>query len=119
MEGGSSTETGFPFTVNEIKKCLLPFEDAEAGTGGTRRLRGNPRIIVGKRTDGKSAQIVQKWRLGSEFIDAVEGGDFIGFRKRRVVEDGVAEIFDGAAVIEDGLADVDDFRRALSDNVDP
>jgi hypothetical protein len=26
VDGGSSTETGLPFTVNEIKEYLLPFE---------------------------------------------------------------------------------------------
>src|SRR5216683_915479 len=54
-----------------------------------------------------------------QFVQAVEGGGFIAFRQRRVVEDGVGEIFHRALKGENGLADVQQLGRAFSHDVYP
>src|SRR6202167_6792685 len=53
-----------------------------------------------------------------EFVEPVERGDFVCFGQSRVVEHGIAEIFDGAAVIQHGLSDVNNFSGGLADYVD-
>ena len=49
---------------------------------------------------------------------AVERRSFIALGERRVVEDGVDEVIDGAAKDHDRLADVDQFAGAFADDVD-
>lgn len=53
-----------------------------------------------------------------EFVEAVEGGDFVAFGEGGVVEDGVDEVFDGAFEGHDGLAYVDEFGGVGADGVD-
>src|ERR1700687_2313208 len=52
-----------------------------------------------------------------QFVETVEGGGFIAFRQRRVVEDGVREILDGSLERKNSLPDVEQLRRAFSDDV--
>ena len=47
----------------------------------------------------------------------VEGGDLVGLGQRRVVEDGVDQVVDGAAAAHHGLADVDEFGGAGAEDV--
>src|SRR6266852_1269731 len=52
-----------------------------------------------------------------QFVKTVEGGGLVAFRQRRVVEDGVREILDGALKREISLPDVEQLGRASSDDV--
>src|SRR5262249_41514460 len=53
-----------------------------------------------------------------QLVEPVEGRDLVALGERRVVEDRVDEVLDGALVGHDGLADVDQFRRAGPDRMD-
>jgi len=57
------------------------------------------------------------WKNRSEPVEAVEGSNLVGFGEGGIVEDRIAEVFDGAAHAEDDLPDVDDLSGAVSDDV--
>src|SRR5271165_179793 len=52
-----------------------------------------------------------------ELVQSVEGGNFVGFGKSGVIEDGVAEILDRSTHGQDSLADVHDFGGAVANDV--
>ena len=52
-----------------------------------------------------------------EFIQPVKRRRFIALRQRRIVEDRIHEIIDGAAENHHRLADVQQFGRAFADDV--
>jgi hypothetical protein len=49
-----------------------------------------------------------------ELVQPVQCGDFVGFRQRGIVEDGIAKIFDTCSQGENDLADVNDFCRSIA-----
>ena len=51
----------------------------------------------------------------SEFVEAVERSNFVGFGQRRVVEYRVAEIFDGRAHRKHDLPDMHDLGGSIAD----
>src|SRR6266849_155412 len=53
----------------------------------------------------------------SELVQAVERSDFVRFRQRRIVEDGVAEILDRTPKANHRLPDMDDLGGTLADDV--
>jgi hypothetical protein len=52
-----------------------------------------------------------------EFVQPVQRRHLVSFSQRRIVEHGIAEIFDGSAICHHGLPDVHDLRRALAENM--
>src|SRR5271167_1746718 len=120
VDGGSSTVTGLPLTVNEIKERLLPCKILCERLGLSKRVYvvANTRALARKNYLPKttSGQPAQNRKL-SEFVEPVERRDLVRLRQSGVVEHRVAEIFDGAAVVHHGLPDVNDFRGALADHV--
>ena len=52
-----------------------------------------------------------------QFVQAVEGGGFVAFGERRIIENGIGEILDGAFERKDCLTDMDKFASAFSDDV--
>jgi hypothetical protein len=54
----------------------------------------------------------------SKLVQAIQRGDLVGLRERRVVEYSVPEVLDRAAESEHCLADVDQFGRSFAQGVD-
>src|SRR5262249_51192628 len=54
----------------------------------------------------------------TQLVRRVEGGDLLGLRQRRVVEDRADEVVDRAAAAHHGLADVYQLGRARAEDVD-
>ena len=52
-------------------------------------------------------------------VEAVEGGRLVAFGQRRIVEQRIHEVIDGALVGHNGLADMDQVRCALAEDADP
>jgi hypothetical protein len=52
-----------------------------------------------------------------QFVQAVEGGGLIAFGERRIIENGIGEILDGAFRRKDCLTDVNKFASAFSNDV--
>src|SRR5580704_9502121 len=141
VDGGSSTVTGLPLTVNEIKERLLAFEwDVNVWmyrNHGTMQMNAIGLGAFWRKGEPACAQrLCDKYRFRAtgtktspgafltprklgrlKFVEPVERGHFVSFRERRVVENRVAEIFDGASVIHHGLPDVNNFGGALPDHV--
>src|SRR5277367_1742112 len=119
VDGGSSTVTGLPLTVNEIKERLLPCKILCEGLGLSKRECAVAKTRALARKDylpkPNSGQPAQNLKI-SELVEPVERRDFVGFGQSRIVEHRIAEIFDGAAVIHHGLPDVNNFGGPLADN---
>ena len=56
-------------------------------------------------------------KLLGEFVEGVEGGDFVAFGHGGVIEDGAHEVIQPAAQAQDGLADVYQLRGAQADGM--
>src|SRR6202041_3497605 len=85
---------------------------------GMRGRRGGYHTPLGAKWGGPPCPRQEKPKK-LKFVEPVERGDLVRFRKSRIVEHCVAEIFDGAAVVQHGLPDVNNFSGALPDHMHP
>ncbi len=98
--GGCAEEVSYSPPFDDGLTALVSRAQAGGGPGDEAPSLFETAAASGTQPSG--SELVERAQL----VHHVQRGDLVGLRERRVVEDRVHQVFDGAAAAHDGLTDV-------------